>query len=60
MQSSLVMMSVAMVIRTGDFGSEAMIFWVYMAQVIFGLSLALLTGTTIPEIYECAEKAKNY
>lgn len=57
---ALFFMGVGMIIRTGDLRGEAMIYWVYLGQCLNGVTLALLTTTTFPEIVDSVEKTKEY
>lgn len=57
---SLVGMGVGMIIRTGNFGEEPHLWWVYVGQCINGIFLALLTTTSFPEIVDCMEKTPLY
>lgn len=60
MFASLVLMGIAMIVRTGDLRGNAMIYWVYIGQVLNGVALALLTTTTFPEIVDSVEKTDMY
>ena len=47
-------------IRTGDIRGEMHLWMVYLSQCLNGLSLALLTTTTFPEIIDNAEQSEFY
>ena len=57
---ALMMMSSAMIMRTGDIKGEAHIVWVYIGQIINGSGFALLTTTTFPEIVDAVERTEMY
>lgn len=57
---ALFMMGVGMIVRTGNLRGNDKIYWVYIGQILNGISLALLTTTTFPEIVDSVEKTKEY
>lgn len=57
---ALVIMGAGCVVRTGNMTGDENIAWVYVGQCLNGVSLALLTTTSFPEIVDSVERTDEY
>lgn len=57
---ALSIMGMGCVVRTGNITGNENIAWVYIGQCLNGVSLALLTTTSFPEIVDTVEKTVEY